>query len=309
MSRAVRSEIAMNLELTRLGFFVGAALTVALNSSCASNIGITPNETGGSANGGANAGATAGGVTGNAVPVSVAPLFDVAVAPCALGYAHPNICCQGAPYRATVCNEDLTRPFGVCETGQYAYPDRNACCSLDNRTACVPPSGVDLTPDAGQQSGCQNPCYPGAYPPPELANSADGGPAGSALCYFGTGMSFEPPQVLCLECPPTDWCSTPCPAGWSAPVGGQVDFCCQTDSSGQSFCFSQAGYIGGNIGGGGMGTGADCISDWFANDGNSYVARCDSTASPACACLVNGVATWTGPDLDCFDPSACGFPG
>ena len=244
-----------------------------------------------------------GGAPSTAIPVSVTQLFGVAVPQCPAGYEHPNICCQGAPYQATACTEDLTHPFGLCESEQLAYPDPNACCSLDNKTDCVQPSGVDSTPDAGQQNNCQNPCSPGAYPPPPLMDGW--------LCVFGIGMSAEPTQpVLRTSCTvPIDWCSNPCPAGWSAPVGGQVDLCCQTGSGGQSFCFSQAALIGGNRGGGVGTMDPDWIFEWFANDGNSYVEKCDSTSSPACSCIVNGVVTQTTSDNECtakFVP--CGFP-
>ena len=37
------------------------------------------------------------------MPVSASDLYRTEVPPCAAGYAHPSICCQGAPYEATVC--------------------------------------------------------------------------------------------------------------------------------------------------------------------------------------------------------------
>ena len=249
--------------------------------------------------------------TRNAVPVSVSNLFGAAVAPCPSGFEHANICCQGAPYKATVCDEDLTHPFAVCETGQYAYPDPNACCSLDDRTACVQPSIDGSTADAGQAGSCQNPCAPGAYPPSDISMAPGGASVDGFLCCFGTGLSCQSRQPFCSLCTgPVDWCSTQCPAGWTAPAGGQVDSCCQTDSSGQNFCFSQAGYIG-DLGGGGVryANASSCLAEQFADDGNSYVMKCDSTASPACSCLVNGVVTHTVPDSSqCADLTACEFP-
>jgi hypothetical protein len=180
-----------------------------------------------------------GGAPGTAVPVSASQLMGTTVSPCASGYAHPSICCQGAPDRATTCTEDVTHPFDVCGTEQLAYPDSSVCCSLGQKTACVQPSGVDANADAGLPSPCLNPCYPGAYPPPPFLDSY--------LCVFGNGGTVETTQPACIGMcyQQGDWCSTPCPAGWSAPAGGQVDLCCMTDSSGQTFCFSQAGYIGG----------------------------------------------------------------
>src|SRR5664280_2459225 len=206
-----------------------------------------------------------GGAPNAATPVSVTQLMGKEVLPCAAGYEHPNICCQGAPYQATTCTEDLTRPFDVCEAEQLAYPDPNTCCSLDNKTACMQPSGVDSTADAGQGSNCQNPCSPGAYPPPPFL--------GGVLCAFGTGMSIEPTEPFCSLCTgPVQWCSSPCPTGWSTPAGGQVDLCCLADSSGRNFCFSQAGYIGGSMGGGGGYSNASgCRDEQFIGDGNSYV--------------------------------------
>lgn len=243
-----------------------------------------------------------GGAPSTAIPVSVTQLFGVAVPQCPAGYEHPNICCQGAPYQATVCTEDPTRPFGLCQSEQLAYPDANACCSLDNKTTCVKPSSVDSTADAGQQSGCNNPCSPGAYPAPPLFERD--------LCVLGTGMSIEPTQPWCSLCTgPIDWCSTPCPAGWSAPAGGQVDLCCQTGSSGQSFCFSQAGYIGDAGGGVGSADASGCRGEEFVDDGNSYVMSCDFTALPDCTCLVNGVVTQTlSTNTQCLDVTPCGFP-
>jgi hypothetical protein len=250
-----------------------------------------------------------GGAPSAATPVSVTQLMGRAVPSCAAGYAHPSICCQGAPYRATTCTEDATRPFDVCGPEQLAYPDANLCCSLDNKTICVQPSGVDSTADAGQSSTCHNPCRPGAYPPPPFL--------GSELCVLGTGMSVEPREPFCSLCTgPVQWCSTPCPAGWSAPAGGQVDLCCLADSSGRSFCFSQAGYIGSNDGGGGGTSDASaCRFEQFLNDSNSYVVTCDFAGSGTCNCWFNGVVTQTfsAAQADAgvrnlCGISMCGFP-
>ena len=268
-------------------------------------------------------GACAGGTGGapNGTPVPVAQLTGKEVLPCADGYAHPNICCRGAPYLATTCTEDLTRPFDDCQAEQLAYPNPNVCCSLDNKTTCLQPSGANATADAGQASNCRNPCSPGAYPPPPFLDGH--------LCAFGTGIMSadaveqDPPAATpCSLCTgPVQWCSNPCPAGWSAPAGSQVDLCCQTDSSGRRFCFSQAGYIGGADGGGvGYSDAASgCRDEQFIGDGNSYVATCDFTGSGTCNCLFNGVVerTFPSPQIDTIpawvDPcgisiSQCGFP-
>ena len=249
-----------------------------------------------------------GGTPNAATPVSVTQLMGKEVLPCTDGYAHPNICCQGAPYQATTCAADLAHPFDDCGPEQLAYPDPNACCSLDNKTSCVQPSGADLTADAGQRSSCHNPCAPGAYPPPPFLDGE--------LCAFGTGMSIEPKEPSCSLCTgPVQWCSTPCPAGWSTPAEGQVDFCCQTDSTGRSFCFSQAGYIDGVDGVGSYSGTSGCRGEQFIDDGNSYVVTCDFTGSSTCNCLFNGVVTQTfsSTQIDKTGPdpcgmSLCGFP-
>ena len=145
--------------------------------------------------GGGCAGGASSGSTSTASPVSVTGLFDTTVLPCAAGYEHANICCQGAPYKATVCTEDLTHPFGVCGKGQFAYPDPDACCVLDGTTACLQPSAVAQTADAGQQASCQNPCSPGAYPPrPLLARS-------HPMALFATsGSACQPNRArLCVR--------------------------------------------------------------------------------------------------------------
>ncbi len=270
---------------------------------------------------GACAGGT--GAAPNATPVPVTQLTGKEVLPCADGYAHPNICCRGAPYRATTCTENVTHPFDVCEPEQLAYPDPSVCCSLDNKTTCLQPSGANATADAGQASSCQNPCSPGAYPPPPFLDGH--------LCVFGTGMMSadaveqDPPAATpCSLCTgPIQWCSNPCPAGWSAPAGGQVDLCCQTDSSGRRFCFSQAGYIGGGADSGEVGysdAASGCRDERiFTGDGNSYVVTCDFSGSGTCNCLFNGVVgrTFPSPQIDTLpawvDPcgisiSQCGFP-
>ncbi len=304
----------MNHELKRLKLFVGATLTVAVNSSCGGNIALNPNETtgnnaneiGGAANGGVmnTGGALGGGAISAAISVSASILYDTQVPPCFAGYEHPNICCQGGPDQATICAEDLTHPFGLCEKGQFAYPDVSACCSLDNKAACLQPSSVEPTADAGQQAACTNPCYPGTYPLPESVSSAN-----DSFCCIGSGQA-----VSCMSkaghcestgCSPI--CGAPCPAGWAAPAGGQVDLCCQTDSSGQSVCFSQSGSIGGYIGIPGASGPTGCTSEEFINDGNSYTMNCDFTGSKGCTCLRNGVVTLTLPFNDC-DLALCGFP-
>lgn len=200
-------------------------------------------------------GPCAGGTgVADGVSVSVDSFAGTAVAPCASGYAHPSICCQGIPNQPTTCTEDVTHPFDVCGAEEMAYPDSSICCSLDSLTACLQPSGGQSEVDAGLPFPCVNPCDPGAYPPPPFYDSS--------LCVYGTGLLVEPacksgsgsfsssapdaaPDLDAGPvCKPISYCTTECPAGWSTPAGGQVDLCCMKDSSGQSFCFSQAGSIG-----------------------------------------------------------------
>ena len=249
---------------------------------------------------------------GTKVPVSVMPLFGTTVPPCVAGYEHPNICCKGAPYKATVCTEDIARPFDNCETGQFAYPDATACCSLDDKTACTPPSNTDSTPDGGPQAGCENPCLPGAYPCGEVPISPSGASTTGYLCCFGTGLSVSPPKPSCSLCTQQpEWCSASCPTGWSAPAGGRVDLCCQTDSKGRSACFSQAEGIGSGKGGSAFASPSSCVGEEFLDDGNSYVMKChsvDLSTPPECTCLVNGAVTKTVHDGRCTDLTTCDFP-
>jgi hypothetical protein len=297
----------------RTRFWVGAVLVGT--AGCGGEVGVVGTSSGGAststggdasganASGGASIAwgdggtlSTAGSSSGaTASPVDVHQLYGTEVLPCAAGYEHPNICCLGAPYKATVCTEDLTHPFGVCEPGQTAFPDPNACCVLDSKTPCLQPSGVDPT---GQRANCANPCWPGGYPD---ATNPD------IYCWFGIGISMypkEPPCIgMCTE--PFSRCSTPCPAGWSVPAGGQIDLCCQTDSDGETICFSQTSVIASPSGGGGISDANGCKFEEFVDDGNSYVMTCDFTVSNDCPCLVNGVVTKTIAGCDFGN---CGFP-
>ncbi len=63
-----------------------------------------------------------GGTPNAATPVSVTQLMGKEVLPCTDGYAHPNICCQGAPYQATTCAADLAHPFDDCGPGSSPIP-------------------------------------------------------------------------------------------------------------------------------------------------------------------------------------------
>ncbi len=252
---------------------------------------------------------TASGTSNTATAVSVSQLVGKEVLSCPDGYVHPNVCCQGAPYQKTTCAEDLAHPFDGCGPEQGAFPDPNACCSLDKKTSCIEPSGAGATGYSGQRSSCQNPCAPGAYAPPPLLDGS--------LCAFGTGMSVEPKEPPCSLCTgPVQWCSTPCPAGWSPPDRGQVDSCCQSDSSGERFCFSQAGHIDGDLHSGGVfANDSGCRGEQFLGDGNSYVVTCDFKGSSTCDCSFNDVVVQTFPstriDKAGTDPcgiSLCGFP-
>jgi hypothetical protein len=256
--------------------------------------------------GGSSPANTGGSTSTTARSVSVASLSEKVVPACAAGYEHPNVCCLGAPYKATVCSEDLAHPYGTCEKGQFAYPDPDSCCLLDANTPCRQPLGVDRDAGAGQQTGCHNPCLPGTYPPSDAASQG-----GEMLCLGGTGLVGQPREPFCSLCDgPVQWCSTPCPVGWSAPAGGQVDLCCQTDSSGKTSCFSQSEWIdgyGGGRGGASFSNSDGCISEQFTDDGNSYVMTCDFAGSNTCTCLLNGATTATLAGAPC-DISLCGFP-
>jgi len=245
------------------------------------------------------------------VSLSITSLLAAVVTPCAAGYAHPNICCRGAPYEATTCTKDSTHPFDVCATGLYAYPDPSACCLLADKNACTGPSGDASAMPESQGASCQNPCAPGAYPPSKISISPAGVAVDDMLCCFGTGLACEPKQPpcigLCTE--QQEWCGRACPSGWTVPVEGQVDACCQSDSSGRSFCFSQAEHIRSPGGGAAVSDPSGCVGDHLSDDGNSYVMICDYSATPSCKCLSNGIVTRSlSDDTKCLDYVACGFP-
>ncbi|MGC4118891.1 MAG: hypothetical protein QM765_30865 [Myxococcales bacterium] len=243
------------------------------------------------------AGCTSGGSTvDTSKAVDVRSLYGAEVQPCAAGHAHPNVCCLGAPYKATVCSEDLAHPFDACDPGAMAYPDPEACCALDGERPCLQPAGVD---PAAVRGNCVNPCRPGGYPDPSMP---------ALYCWFGIGLSMQ------LKDPgiPISWCSDPCPAGWSAPEGGQLDLCCKKGTNSQELCFSQANAIESPGGASsGRSSPAECKFEVFAADGKSRVIRCDFTVSRDCDCLVNGAVTKTVSLADghtCLElPDVCGF--
>lgn len=235
--------------------------------------------------------------TSHGAPVDATQLFGKEVPPCAAGYEHPNICCLGAAYEATVCSEDLTHPFSSCSAGKFTYPDPNACCLLGNNDSCVQPSGNDVSADAGRRD-CQNPCAPGAHPPTSTG----------MLCCYGTGLSCESTQLWCSLCTsPPAYCPTPCPAGWSVPAT-QPDLCCQEDSGEKTLCYSQSVWIkdlsGGSVA---RSDSTTCTAEQFAVDGNSYVMTCNFGGSNDCSCLRNGAVTKTLSSDQC-DIGLCAFP-
>jgi len=102
----------------------------------------------------------------NGTPVPVAQLTGKEVLPCADGYAHPNICCRGAPYLATTCTEDLTRPFDDCQAEQLAVsqPKRLLFARQQDNLPAAFRAMRPLMP--GKHPTAVTLCSPGAYPPP-----------------------------------------------------------------------------------------------------------------------------------------------
>ena len=236
------------------------------------------------------------------VPVDVRPMYGASVPACAAGYEHPNICCRGAAYEATTCTEDPKNPFGPCPSGQFAYPDPKACCDLNSADKCVAGAIADVA-DAGDSNSCINPCAPGAYP-----DSQD-----PAICRYGVeGVQNRTTEILygvgTVGGPPQEYCATPCPQGWGRAFE-QNDVCCQQSGNGWTLCYSQASYISGLSGGTGRVDGASFLGESFFDDGNSYVMKCDFTAS-SCQCLFNGnvVATPSASEFDVNLLGLCPFP-
>ena len=228
-----------------------------------------------------------------------------AVAPCAAGSAHPNVCCHEG-----VCMASPTDPFGVCAAGELLFPDRRRCCPLaggDCVDAPVGDGGTNTIPSAS----CSLPCGPEGHAPPATDSVCGPGPVPTKIassceyCCSGLGCSTD----IC-SCPIVDGPSCQCgpacdscPSGWSAPAP-QVDLCCASSTR----CFSQSVYVQAP---GGMGTfsGPDGCESTALGGGQIYDLKCDAKTS-SCTCSFDGTATkqFVFQSGATCDIQSCGFP-
>ncbi len=117
-----------------------------------------------------------------------AAIAGTTVTACATGYAHPNICCDGAS-----CGDYPTAPFHACDTTATTYPDPRSCCDLTNGLNCAAPPPPPPTPTPN----CWLTCAPGWVPPPPGTNVpvpvSGGGPtgSGSGSSYTGSGSGTD----------------------------------------------------------------------------------------------------------------------
>jgi hypothetical protein len=246
-----------------------------------------------------------------------------AVPSCPVGYAHANVCCQSGPRQATVCLESGTRPFQPCNQDSITFPDPANCCPLSGDGPCIRPAAAS---DASVIGACSFPCAPVGYSPAKLpsdsplassfsmgfCSTASAGEPCDYCCYGGLGTPCLSNQCNCpatgpCHCGPQ--CGT-CPAGWQAPVPGQVDLCCHTDLDGATAqCFSQSERINSPDSNGCFSSPSGCECDRSGSDGHYYEAWCDS-ASTMCTCAIDGKTTKTTASAECsvLLASGCGFP-
>ncbi len=124
-----------------------------------------------------------GTVTGKVVSLPVSG----SVPACELGYAHPSVCCEPAPYQSAECVEDSDAPFRSC--GHWlTFPDARTCCSLAGSKTCTAPMPVSAR---GSTVDCDLPCGPGGYLPDDPL--ADAGPVGMPDCA-------DDPMGFCAAC-------------------------------------------------------------------------------------------------------------
>ena len=146
------------------------------------------------------------------------------VTSCAVGSAHPNVCCTAGPNEAASCWTYPGSPFTQCDSNATTYPDPRSCCPLDGSSAC---SAATAT-DAGAGDACTYACLPGWYLPSSPSNNecCQTDSDGNTQCvgFGGTG-----------ELTPCGGC----PSGWQTPQG-LPDLCCAEDANSTIECFSQA---------------------------------------------------------------------
>jgi hypothetical protein len=201
------------------------------------------------------------------------------VVPCGGGYAHPNVCCEASPGKASSCGVFPGAPFQACGSGYSTYPDPRSCCALDGSGTCIappptPPSPVPLP-------GCSYACPPGQYEPAGSPGTCCFDDGATTVCSGGSGIGVgcggtgcacpacvegspcppcdcppepscppSPPACFCPACPVGETCPcdcgptpTPVPVCNACPPGWQVPvgepLLCCNESSSVIECFSQ----------------------------------------------------------------------
>jgi hypothetical protein len=292
-----------------------AMLIAAAGVGCQNGAALSPSTIDGSANGRE----TGDGSTDELSTFTVAELIG-AVGPCAVGYAHPNVCChRGA------CTERPHAPFAACDLDSLTFPDRGLCCSLDHAGDCVAASAPDAGADAGPPR-CALPCSPAG----KTAASANFGecsnqenlscvycceglscPSNGCNCPEGPPCPADAPAGSCPTQPPCT-CDTPtcaaCPASWT-DAAPQVDLCCRGSASGSPECFSQAASVNAPAESGGMFSGPNGCEIYNSMGGHTYDLACDVTMTPQCTCSLDGAPTMSFPfaKVSC-SLTVCGFP-
>jgi hypothetical protein len=142
-------------------------------------------------------------------PVAVDLIAVGATACAAPGFAHPNVCCQGA-----TCGTYPASPFAPCPPSYALYPDPRTCCALYDPSMCLLGfSSPVATADCGYA------CSPGTF-------ESD---AGSCCTSGATSCS---PRGMASGC-------AACPEGFAVPDGGP-ELCFGVDPNEGTEWFSQA---------------------------------------------------------------------
>jgi hypothetical protein len=275
-------------------------LIAATGVGCQSSAALSPADVDGSTNGRE----TAGGSTAEPRTFTVLELRGV-VGPCAVGYAHPNVCChRGA------CTERPNAPFAACDLDSLTFPDRRLCCSLDHAGDCVGSSAPDASADA-EPPRCSLPCSPGGKPAASANLEACSNHASPSCVYCCEGLSC--PGNLC-HCPagppcPADASSGSCPTQPPWMCNTQFDLCCRGSASGSPECFSQAVSVNAPAEGGGIFSGPNRCEIYGSMGGHTYDLACDATMTPQCTCSLDGAPTMSFPfaNVSC-SLTDCGFP-
>lgn len=239
--------------------------------------------------------------------------FSANITTCPSGFAHPNICCEGGTNTPSTCGAYLDAPFRPCDSGWSTYPNADECCSLDNPSNCVAPSGSGIGNIGGGGPGgggsCNWACPPGWWPEPATkgdtppcdpsanggncsSGSGNSGSSGSCcqlLSSGGTICQGWAVDIATPDCLPPQPQPLPYDAGPASDGGVFVDDASVPDAGVGGYDAGSYGCDGGSYGGGGTVQSCACPDGFAASSAEGDVCcRGLKDGSTECFSVANG---------------------